>query len=206
MEYVAKFPHDLETSDAPSALDVYRKALAEQPDGSVTIISVGFVNNLSDLLDAEPELVSKKVKELVIMAGLNNDGFNLGHGKHNLSEASQNVIENWPTPLIISSLGGGVHSGVALKDAPEANPVREGFYKYFEDSYKGRSSWDELAVLYGVRGVGTIFEVKNEGTGSLRNGYVWNMKPGYRMYLEQKIPDSSFVKIVDDLMMVPPKN
>ena len=202
LDAVAKFPHDLEASDAPSALDVYRKTLSEQPDGSVTIVSVGFLNNLNDLLIAEPELVAKKVKELVVMAGLNNDGFNFV--RHNLVEVSQNVLENWPTLLVVSHNGGSIHSGEILKDAPEANPVREGFYKYFDNSFKGRSSWDELAVLYGVRGIWTVFEEITDGTGSLPNGYVWKMKPGYRSHLEHKIPDSSFVKIIEDLMMVPP--
>ncbi|MCX6327309.1 MAG: nucleoside hydrolase [Bacteroidia bacterium] len=203
LEAVAKFPHDLETANAPSALDVYRKALRGQPDGSVTIISVGFLNNLNDLLIAEPELVAKKVKELVIMAGLNNDGFNLT--RHNLTEISKHVIDNWPTPLVISHNGGSIRTGEILKDAPEANPVREGFYKYFKDSFKGRSSWDELAVLYGVRGVGTVFNEITIGTGSLPNGYVWNMKPGFRSHLEHKISDADFVKIIEDLMLEDPQ-
>ena len=203
LESVAKFPHDLETANTPSALDVYRKTLSEQPDGSITIVSVGFLNNLDDLLTAEPELVAKKVEKLVVMAGLNNDGFNLV--RHDLVEVSQRVIENWPTPLVISHNGGSVRSGEILKNASIENPVREGFYKYFDNSFKGRPSWDELAVLYGVRGVGTVFEEVTEGTGSLRNGYVWNMKPGYRSHLEHKISDAAFVEIIDDLMMEPPK-
>lgn len=203
LESVAKFPHDLETSDAPSALDVYRKVLSEQPDGSVTIISVGFLNNLNDLIMAEPELVAKKVKLLVQMAGLHNDSFNFV--RHDLVDVSQNVIEKWPTPLVLSHNGGSIKTGEILKDAPVENPVREGFYKYFKNSFKGRSSWDEVAVLYGVRGVGTIFEEVTEGTGSLRNGFVWDMKPGFRSHLEHNISDEAFAKIIDDLMMKPPK-
>jgi len=202
LDAVAKFPHDLEAADAPAALDVYREALAGQADGSVTIVSVGFLNNLNDLLLAEPELVAKKVKKLVVMAGLHNDGFNLT--RHDLVEISKNVIENWPTPLVISHNGGSIHSGKVLKNAPEENPVREGFYKYFDNSFKGRSSWDELAVLYGVRGIGIVFEEITDGTGSLPNGYVWNMKPGFRSHLEHNISDADFVKIIDDLMMMPP--
>ena len=38
-----EFPHDMPPDDkAPLALDVYRKALASAPDGSVTIVSLGF--------------------------------------------------------------------------------------------------------------------------------------------------------------------
>ena len=39
-------------------MDVYTKVLSKQDDKSVTIVSVGFLNNLSDLLKAEPDLVA----------------------------------------------------------------------------------------------------------------------------------------------------
>jgi PKD repeat protein len=69
LEAVSNFPHDLDSTNALNALDVYQNVLSEQPDSSVTIISVGFLNNLNDLLNANPELIAKKVKELVIMGG-----------------------------------------------------------------------------------------------------------------------------------------
>ena len=141
LEYVANFPHDLENINAPSALDVYRQVLAQQSDSSVTIVSVGFLNNLNDLLSAEPDLVAQKVKELVIMGGLNNDGFNLV--RHNLVSASENVIENWPSPLVISQEGSSILTGDNLQYAPEENPVREAFYRYFGNEFLSRPSWDE---------------------------------------------------------------
>src|SRR5687767_2874399 len=51
-EAIAKqFPHDLKsTADAPDARQVYRDALAKQPDGSVTIVTVGYLTNVADLL------------------------------------------------------------------------------------------------------------------------------------------------------------
>jgi len=52
--------------------------LAKQPDKSVTIISVGFMNNLDVLLKNDPILVARKVKELVIMGAPNGDDHNLG--------------------------------------------------------------------------------------------------------------------------------
>ena len=78
-ELPANYPHHTaKTSDAPDALKVYRKILSEQPDTSVVICTIGFFSNLRDLLQSGAdeysdlsgkELVAKKVKRLVSMAG-----------------------------------------------------------------------------------------------------------------------------------------
>ena len=200
---VAAFPHDLTRETAPTALEVYRKVLAAQPDKSVTIISVGFLNNLYDLLKAEPDLVGKKVKEMVVMGSRNNDGFNLS--RHDLAAKSEFVMRNWPTPLVISSHGGGTKTGAMLSGAAAKNPVREAYYQWFDQSYKGRSSWDQVAVLYGVRGLGTCFREITTGKGTLRNGFEWQMQPGHRSYLEAKLSDQELADIIEPLMIRPPK-
>ncbi len=168
----------------------------------MTIISVGFLSNLNDLLLAEPNLIAKKVKELVIMAGLNNDGFNLV--RHHLSAVSENVIENWPTPLVLSYEGGSIFTGGDLKFTSEDNPVREAYYRYFGKKFRGRSSWDEMAVLYGVRGLRSYFNEVAEGSGSFPTVYKWNMKPGHRSFLKRALHEKSYAKIIDGLMLEPP--
>ena len=202
LEELAKFPHDLDKERAASALDTYRQVLSDQPDRSVTIISVGFLNNLNDLLNAEPTLVEHKVKELVIMGGLINDGFNLS--RHRLVTASQNVIENWPTPLVISGPGSSILTGTTLEGVSEKNPVRTAYYEFFGSNYCARPSWDQIAVLYGVRGRSTYFKTITKGKGVLPNGYTWQMKPGVRSYLETRLSDDHYAKIVENLMTVPP--
>lgn len=197
LSYVADFPHDLEDAEAPSALDVYRQVLAAQPDSSVTIVSVGFTNNLNDLLNAEPELVAQKVKELVQMAGVWDDGFNLV--RHNLSSASANVIENWPTPLVISQEGWDIYTGDNYQYAAQENPCREAFYRYFGGEYEARSSWDEMAVLYGVRGLSTYFNKITSGSGYF-DDYEWDMVPGFRAYLTNRLSDPTYVGIIEELM------
>ena len=54
LEPLSLFPNDLDNASAPGALEVYQKVLSGQPDGSVTIISVGFLNNLGELLREYP--------------------------------------------------------------------------------------------------------------------------------------------------------
>ncbi len=66
----------------PDAHVLYRKLLAQQPDHSVTIVSVGFSTNLARLLETRgdefslltgKELVAQKVKLLCTMAGCFNN-------------------------------------------------------------------------------------------------------------------------------------
>lgn len=203
LDTIANFPHNLPTIPTPSSLELYLQVLREQPDNSVTIISVGFLNNLYDLLKADPDLISQKVTELVVMALLVDDPYNTV--RHNLVSQSEYIIRNWPTPLVISHYGESVQTGARLAETPAENPVREAYYRRFNGQYKGRSSWDQLAVLYGVRGVSDYFIEVTDGKGRLSNGYEWGMKPGFRSYLDPKLLDSEFVHIVEDLMIKPPR-
>lgn len=199
----ANFPHDLPTTPIPSSLELYRQVLREQPDNSVTIISVGFLNNLYDLLQTDSNLVAQKVKELVVMALLIDDPYNTV--RHGLIDKSEYVIHNWPTPLVISQHGESVHTGARLAETSAENPVREAYYRRFNGQYKGRSSWDQIAVLYGVRGLSNYFTEVTEGNGRLSNGYEWEMKDGFRSYLKVRLSDSEFVRIIENLMIKPPK-
>ena len=199
----ANFPHDLPTDPTPSSLELYLQVLSEQQDNSVTIISVGFLNNLYDLLKANPDLVAQKVTELVVMAVVVDDPYNTV--RHDLIDTSEYVIHNWPTRLVISEYGESVYTGVRLGETPAENPVREAYYRRFNGQYKGRSSWDQIAVLYGVRGLSDYFTEVTDGTGRLSNGYEWEMKDGFRSYLKVRLSDSEFVRIVEDLMIKPPR-
>jgi inosine-uridine nucleoside N-ribohydrolase len=62
----------------PDALKLLRRLLAAQPDGSVTLVQVGYFSNFAALLDTPAdeisplkgvELVRRKVKLLSVMAG-----------------------------------------------------------------------------------------------------------------------------------------
>ena len=203
LDALANFPHDLPTTPTPSSLELYRQVLSEQPDNSVTIISVGFLNNLYDLLKTNPDLIAQKVTELVVMALVVDDPYNTV--RHDLIDKSEYVIQNWPTPLVISHHGESVHTGARLAETSAENPIREAYYRRFNGQYKDRSSWDQIAVLYGVRGLSDYFTEITDGTGRLSNGYAWEMKDGFRSYLEVRLSDSEFVRIIESLMIKPPR-
>lgn len=198
---LAGMANDITDNTVDTSLKVYKQVLAQQPDQSVTIISVGFLNNLYDLLKEDPELVASKVNKLVLMGGVYYDDFNFV--RHDLVEQTQYVIENWTTPVIVSQEGEYIKTGAALEEMPVDNPVREAYYKWFDNSFQDRSSWDQVAVLYGVRGTDEYFEEVGEGTGQLKNGYIWNMKPGYRMYLTHKLSTTEMANIIEALMIQP---
>jgi len=200
LEAISKSPNDIDSKNVLSALEVYQKILRDQPDGSVTIISVGFVNNLADLLRTDPELVAKKVVELVLMAGTTDGGgFNLN--RHNLSSESAYIIKDWPTPIVFTDPGGAIFTGPGLKDSPVENPVREAYYKFFHNDFKDRSSWDQISVLYGVRGLSDYFTMGTTGTGHLQNGFEYKIEPGHRTFVKPLISDDSYAKIIQDLML-----
>lgn len=77
---IAKYPYKLvSTSQASGAVAVCRKILSTQPDTRVTIVTLGFLTNLPDLLQSQPDSLStlagkdhvvQKVKRLVSIAGV----------------------------------------------------------------------------------------------------------------------------------------
>lgn len=160
------FPRDLESgSDAPEAVGLLRRTLAGRPDGSVVMVSVGFMTNFARLLDSPPDdaspmsgedLVRAKVRLYVQMAGAFSAKRAPEYNVHVDAEASRVVYERWPTPLIAS----GYEIGEAIlypassieKDfawAP-AHPVVEGYRRYMDFPYD-RQTWDLTAVLHAVR-------------------------------------------------------
>ena len=180
---VDNMKHDSFDNIVAEAVPVYKHLLKTQADSSVVIISVGFLNNLHDLLkDPEGfELVKSKVKLLAIMGGLHNDGFNLS--RHDLVDQSQYVIENWPGTLVTTHVGGKMITGETLTSTtPIHNPVRRAYeLEWHQGPNIGRSSWDQVAVLYAVYGT-KYYEEDWDGGGSLRNGYTWSFSKGHRGY------------------------
>ena len=187
-----KYPHKIKRNDEVlSAVEVYRRSLGSQPDRSVTIITVGFLTNLADLLQSPPdkyskltgkELVVKKVKQLVCMAG----SFPAGNEFNVRMDApsSKIVFENWETPILFSGveIGMKIKTGLPLVNdrSIKNSPVKDVFRICIplspQDS-AGRMSWDETAVLIAVKGykpwwniqTGKI-KIADDGSNTWENG------------------------------------
>lgn len=188
---------------AENALDFYVDVLKFQPDQSVTIVSLGFLNNLANLLRTYPDLVELKVLRLVAMGGRVNDNFNFV--RHELIQESQFVIERWPTPLVVTDFGASLHTGTSLALTPSDNPVREAYFRFFDGSFKGRSSWDLIAVLAGVRGESGGFKFVGDMNGRLRNGYSWIMDGKHRAYAQPTEANDFYLTELENLMSAAPQ-
>ena len=218
---VPDYPHDLTTGeDAPDAVALYRKILAAQPDHSVTIVVVGWLTNMAELLDSKPDrysplngkkLVKAKVKELVSMGGVwpNSPKREGEYNFHMDGAAAHKVISEWPGRIMFTGLGRDVMTGARLvTEGPKDNPVRA-FYRNFFNSNKvsQRSSWDLIAVLYAVRGLSDYFDEVTTGKSVSQedgsNQWVPG-KPSNHAYLAYKMPQSELAKVIEDLLLTPP--
>jgi hypothetical protein len=214
-----EFPHDLKSADdAPDVVAVYREALAGQPDGSVVFVSVGFLTNAASLLTSGPdrhspltgaELIRRKVQRWVCMGG----GFPSGHEYNVLKDApaSRKAIGGWPTPIAFSGfeIGEPIQTGATLKAKPRDNPVRRAYELY--NGLANRSSWDQTAVLYAVRGIDAgpsgLWDVHPKGSIEVlpdgRNR--WRDEPDRgHSYLLRQQPPARVAEVIEGLMMQSP--
>ncbi len=201
---VDNMKHDPFDNMVADAVEVYKHLLKTQADSSVVIISVGFLNNLHDLLK-DPEgfaLVKSKVRLLAVMGGLNNDGFNFT--RHCLVEQSQFVLGNWPGTLVTTHVGGDMITGETLTSStPAHNPVRRAYeLEWHQGPNIGRSSWDQVTTMYAIFG-SLYFNEEWKGSGSLKNGYTWSFSKGHRGYAAPK-NDKEIEDEIERLMTLEP--
>jgi len=214
------YPHRIKTNDeAWDAVKLYRRLLALQPDSTVTIITVGFLTNMSNLLqsgadESSPlsgaELVGRKVRRLVSMAGRFGEEA-AGFKEFNVMKdlvASKNAFENWPTPIVFSGFEIGVHIFTGLPIANSGllhSPVKDVFRRSIPmDSHDkaGRMSWDETAVLVAVRGTERYFDVVKGRVICHEDGSTgWDPSGKRDVYLVQKLPPEEVAGIINALIM-----
>lgn len=109
----ADFPHRVKSAEAvQDAAEVYRQVLERQPDGSVVIVTVGYLTNLRNLLrlpaaeghSSGRELVARKVAKWVCMGGNfvghpPKDDLKLGNVNFQMDAAAAlAAIREWPGP------------------------------------------------------------------------------------------------------------
>jgi pyrimidine-specific ribonucleoside hydrolase len=218
---VSKYPHKIRSNDeAEDAVEVYRKVLSQQPDNSVTIVTVGFLTNLANLLNSKPDkysqldgttLVHQKVKRLVSMAGKFPEGkeFNVFMD----STSSQTVFSKWPTEVIFSGfeIGEKIKTGLPLvqNNSIQNSPTKDVFricLPMAEEDKNGRSSWDETAVFVAVKGYAPYYNLE---TGSIivndDGSNSWDKEGSNEYYLVEKLPHEQVQQLINDLIQHEPK-
>jgi purine nucleosidase len=218
-----QFPHTAKPDDdMPSSLDVYRKALRDAPDGSVKIVSIGFLINLEDLLKSQPDtisplsgmdLIKRKVKQLVVMGGKYPTSDQRGEWNFagdNGGPHTEYVVNNWPTPILFSGfeIGGEI---VTMKNPGVAAPKNSPVYRAYDlfNHLTGRQSWDLTAVLAAVRDPHLYWDIKENGCVYIEPRFgnnTWIPSPQIgHSYLVRKVPAADMGALLDSIMAAPPK-
>lgn len=213
-ELARNYPHNTRhNDDVPDAIDVYRKTLTQADDHSVTICSIGFLTNLRDLLLSKSdnhsllsgaELISRKVKQLVIMGGTFPFGKEFNFLKD--SRATEVVTSQWPTEIIFSGseIGSQVITGHGLAQLnARNNPLKDAYELSVDqsDHYNGMS-WDQTAVLVAVKGYTPYYDVVRGVcvTDEYGSNTWMNKEDGRHYYLVPKASTTEVAKIIDDCM------
>ena len=219
---VKNYPHSIKNNaQAEDALTLYRKILAAQPDGSVTIVTVGFTTNMADLLLSKSDkyspldgrnLILKKVKKLVCMAGRFPEGKEFNVDRDPVS--SKIVFDSWPTQIIFSGfeIGMLVHTGLPItkNEMIKNSPVKDAFsisIPMDKNDSLGRMSWDETAVLVAINGFDAYYTVNEGRFICLEDGSnKWNSNGKGHFYLVQKMPVPQIEDVLNKLIEHQPKN
>jgi inosine-uridine nucleoside N-ribohydrolase len=155
--------------DAPEATGLLRAILAAEKDHGVTFVQVGFSTNLARLLEsgADRDLVARKVRLLVMMAG----AFPEGKPEYNVKtdiESAKHVFDTWPTPIVASGFEVGLsilYPAASIERdfsyVPD-HPIADAYRAYKKMPYD-RPTWDPTAALYAIRPNAGYFSLSGKG-------------------------------------------
>jgi inosine-uridine nucleoside N-ribohydrolase len=182
------FPHDLKNGrDAPDALPLLRRLLAESPDNSVVFVQVGFFTNFQRLLETGPdgisslsgrELVRKKVRLLSLMGGAfqsveDSNVFREWNVIGDVGEA-QKVARDWPTPVIWTGYEAGVPVPFPARSIEadftqwQHHLVRDA-YALHRPGRKDSPTWDLISVVAVTYAKRNYFGLSEPGTVTVEN-------------------------------------
>jgi inosine-uridine nucleoside N-ribohydrolase len=206
------------------SLEMYKRVLSEAADHSVKIVVVGTNFNIERLLREESALVNRKVKEIVI--GSSPDGnvnmCSRGASRLEAKRASDYIFTHAPGNIKMTAWIAGFSNYIANKMSLVGQGYKgtetpmETTYQYaYSGLSKGRPVWDQLAVIYAVRGASfngkAYFDVhdygylhphfESAGKGTWKTDY---NKPSHRQ-VGYNSNTPQLTKIIGDLMMQKPK-
>ncbi len=156
------------STPAPSpAVEVLRRALASQPDGSVVLAELGYQQNLADLLNSPADsfgpagaaLVAQKVRMLAVTGGWfpSSQGSGAESNLDGNIAAAQYVAQNWPTKIVWSGdeVGNAVRTGFSLPSTQPANsPVRVAYQAFVDPQYRNGPnipSYDLTTIYHAIQ-------------------------------------------------------
>lgn len=221
-----QLPHTRTNDDVPAAVELYRKILSGQKDRSVTIVTVGPLKNIMDLIMSGPdahsgltgkELIEKKVKEFVIMGGHFPKGENEWNFNGNMPGVTKYVLENLTVPVVFSGyeIGLAIKTGAIFNNTEKNHPLYTGFMHFskhapwMNDQFAGKildnASYDQTAVLYSVHGgIGEYWNKVEDGycVAEENGDNYWQTGDRYNhAYLVLKETPKELEQLIEHLML-----
>jgi hypothetical protein len=196
------------------AYRVYRRALVNSPDNSVTMVFHGQMSNLRNLYNSTSDdisaltgaqLVSNKVAELVLLAGQYPSGteFDL-----NTEVNGAQIINSLASNLLVTYSGYNNGYDVFTRSNQKVgSPVRDG-YDHFFQVYGGttRESWGAFTTIYAVRGLSyggtTYFTRSAQGSNRVDAAGANTFTVGggkNQYYLSRALDTASFTTLIQGL-------
>lgn len=206
------FYHEKSYRNVPGTVELYRRILSAQADTSVTIVTVGPIYNIQLLINSSPdslsnltgkELLSRKVKEFVIMGGK----FPKGEGEWNFwgnrTGVTSYVLDHLTMPVVFSGfeIGERIKTGEVFEYIDKNTPLYVGWSHFCQfapwmQPYQGRIidnwSYDQTAVLYAVRhGLGEYWD-------KVSGGYCAVSDSGNNEWIPGPPSNQSYLKLIED--------
>ena len=170
-----------QTGIRPDGYQLYRRLLSLQPDHSVSIVSIGFLTSLAQLLQSEAdeysalsgvELVRQKVKCIYLQGGVFGDSEEADYNFVQGIPFTQTFFELWPKD--VDMVFSPMEVGQTVEYTPEQviadvswtdrHPIKQVYLACECDT--GRRMWDPMCVIQTVEG-DALFSLSERGTISI---------------------------------------
>ncbi len=208
----------LKSTNAVNAVTLLRKVLSEQSETNVTLVTVGQLRNLYNLYNSAPdsystltgaELITSKLKEIVVVAGIWPVGSEYNFYSDVLAAQVLNSLTNTvPIRYAGIELGDTIFSGSTILTKPINNPVRAAANLYYTTySVTNRPAWGQVGILYAARGLvwrgQTNFSESAAGWGVIAasgsNSFTINSS-GNHKYLSKVASDATLQANIETLV------
>lgn len=208
----SNFEYKLTYDDVPETVDLYRKILGSAADTSITVVTVGPLKNIQRLLQSEADknsplngsdLISKKVKEFVIMGGKFPKGDDEWNFNGNMPGVTKYVLNNLKVPVVFTGfeLGAQIKTGAVFNEIDPETPLYKGFMYFsqhapwIKDQFKGKildnSTFDQTAVLYAVNGgVDVLWE-------KITGGFCEADNKGGNRWVKRQNSNHAYLKLIE---------
>ncbi|KAJ6223171.1 hypothetical protein RDWZM_001716 [Blomia tropicalis] len=216
-----RHPKYQNNSQAPDSIQLYRKLLSKASNGSIKLLSIGYLTNLANLLETSgdefspltgKELIQAKVSHTFVMGGI----FPTGEPETNIAgdaKSSVKSLPHWPTPVIYSGfeVGDFVPCGRKLlnpttnRSIDQLSPIGK-FIELFTLKYGVEGCYDELATLIAVKGYENYFELVPGRIMILENGtnyWINDKSAPPQWYTKPKVSSQTLLDVIDPLFILP---